>query len=407
MTTRLLLIVVSLAALACDGGSTGNGTDTSTPGPDMRTPGTDGLPGQDNVAPGEDTGEPGADTVAILPDVPPGVDADPGSLDLGEECSADAQCASGLCFRVAGMSGCTVTCLATADCEAFGLLCVALREGVKACIPPPGSADSGCGSHADCEYPLVCREDTSWCALPECTWDGDCDPGNECEPATRRCQPVACVSTYECEHPLEVCSEGECGAPDCTESSQCPAGHFCHPTQLQCQEAEPCNDEGGCDVYNQACVDAICIPDLCLAPCNQAGEQCNPETGECGAPCAGHGDCAAWAGCDPDAGLCYPNDPPLAVVAGLAGTAVDGQAGQPSSLDGTGSTDPEAGGLTWEWVVNAAPSGSARAAGSALACGSGNCQFTPDRVGQYLVGLRVSDPAGAVSGQAQIGVWAK
>jgi len=345
--------------------------------------------------------------VLIPPDVPPGIDADPGSLELGEECSADGQCASGLCFRVAGASGCTVTCEATADCQAFGLLCVALREGVKACIPPPGSADAACADHSACGYPLVCREDTSWCALPECTWHGDCAAGEECEPASRRCQPTACVSTYECEHPLEVCADGACAAPACTETAQCPPGEFCHPTQLQCQEAPPCNEEGGCNIYNQVCVDEMCVPDLCFAPCSQAGEQCDPATGECGRPCSDHGDCPAGGACGQAAGLCYPNDAPLALLDGAAGTAVDGMVEQPLLLDGAGSADPEGEALEWEWVVAAAPPGAAQGAGAAVDCSTTTCQFVPDSAGQYLLGLRVTDPAGAVSTQAQVGVWAQ
>ncbi len=405
MKLRFFLFALAATALACDGGgASGDGPDVWGPGADTVAPGVDTIPGQDTTMPGEDSVEPAEDSVLIPPDVPPGIDAAPGTLDLGEECSDDGQCASGLCFRVAGMSGCTLPCEVTADCQGFGLLCVALREGVRACTPPPESSDASCTSHADCAYPLVCREDTSWCALPECTWDGDCAAGDECEPGTRRCQPVACVSTYECEHPLEVCADGACGAPACTETSECPDGSFCHPTQLQCQEAEACNDEGGCDVYNQACVDGMCIPDLCLAPCTQAGEECDPATGKCGTPCSGQGDCPAGAACGLDAGLCYPNDAPLALLDGVAGSGIDAPVGQPVSLDGGDSVDPEGEALTWAWQVNAAPPGSAQG-GVTLDCSATPCQFIPDLSGQYLLGLRVTDPAGAVSIQAQVGVW--
>jgi hypothetical protein len=412
MRLRIFFLALAAAALACDGGgSSGGGEDTTGPGAETTTPGFDAIPGrdtftprEDTTGPAEDTKWPSEDTLLIPPDVPPGIDAELGSLELGEECSDDGQCVSGLCFRVAGMSGCTLPCEVTADCQVFGLLCVALREGVRACVPPPGSSDASCTSHGDCEYPLICREDTSWCALPECTWDGDCGAGEECEPGTRRCQPIACVSTYECEHPLEVCVDGACGAPACTVQAQCPAGSFCHPTQLECQEAEACNDEGGCDVYNQACVDGMCIPDLCLAPCTQVGEQCDPATGKCGAPCAGHGDCPAGAACGSAAGLCYPNDAPLALMAGVSGHGVDAAMGQPLALDGGGSMDPEGEDLTWAWQVTAAPPGSPQG-GVTLDCPAAPCQFIPDLSGQYLLGLRVTDPAGAVSIQAQIGVW--
>ena len=405
MKLGVLLAMLATFSLACDGAKSGSGEDSLVPGVDTESPGDDTATGQDGVEPPEDSTEPKEDTALIPPDVPPGVDADPGSLELGEECSSDAQCESGLCFRVTGMSGCTLACEVTADCQAFGLLCVALREGLRACVPPPPSANSSCTTHGECEYPLVCREDTSWCALPECTWDGDCGAGEECEPATRSCQPMTCASTYECEHPLQVCTGGDCGAPACTKTDQCPAGQFCHPTQLQCQEAVPCNDEGGCDIYNQACVGGMCIPDLCLAPCTQGGEQCNPATGKCGKPCATHGDCPSGAACGQGSGLCYPNDAPLALLAGAAGLGLDGAVGQSLALAGELSVDPEGEILTWAWMVNAAPPGSQFGAGVGLDCVSDLCQFSPDVAGQYLVGLRVTDPAGALSTQAQVGVW--
>ena len=405
MLSRILLTTI-LALAACGGGGGGSpgGVDTA-PGVDSRSPGLDTIQGVDTVDPPMDTTEPDPDTVLIPPDVPAGIDAEPGSLELGEECNADDQCASGLCFAVAGMSGCTLTCELTADCQAFGLLCVAIREGVRACVPPPPSADASCAGHSDCAYPLVCREDTAWCALPECTWDGDCGPDEECEPGTRRCQPLACVSTHDCEHPLEVCSGGTCGEPECTENSECLAGQFCHPTQLQCQDAPPCNDEGGCNMYNQVCVDGMCVPDLCAAPCSHVGEECDPATGECGKSCGDHGDCPPGRACGSSSGLCYLNDPPLALVSGLAGVAMDVTIGQPATMDGGASADPEGEGLAWEWRVAATPPGSVYAPGAVLDCAGSGCQFFPDRPGQFLLGLRVTDPAGAVSTQAQVGVW--
>ena len=106
MRLRIFLLALAVTALACDGGGSSDGggaADTTAPGADSLLPGGDTVPGQDTPGPGGDATGPAEDTTLIPPDVPPGIDADPGSLELGEECSADGQCASGLCFRVAGL----------------------------------------------------------------------------------------------------------------------------------------------------------------------------------------------------------------------------------------------------------------------------------------------------------------
>ncbi|MBM4373263.1 MAG: hypothetical protein FJ098_16525 [Deltaproteobacteria bacterium] len=403
MRSFFLAALAALAAFGCDSGGSPRGGDGDGSGAETVGPGFDTLPGTDTPGPGEDSSRPPLDSAAPPPDVPPGIDALPGSLGLGQECSEDGQCQSGLCFRVKGASGCTISCASMAECQGYGLLCVALRPELSACVPPP-SASGACASHADCAYPLACRADIQACELPECTWDGDCPAGQECEPASRRCQPSTCVSTVECEHPLEVCDGGACGAPECTTTEQCPAGRFCHPTQLTCQEAPPCNDEGGCNVYNQACVDGMCVPDLCVAACSHAGEQCDPATGECGLPCQGHGDCPAGSACG-SAGLCHVNGAPFALLDGAAGTGSSVPFGEVAALDSSASGDPEGEGLERTWVVNAAPPGSSWDPGDTLDCIGTGCQFLPDMPGQYLLGLRVRDPAGAAGIEAQAGLW--
>ncbi len=333
------------------------------------------------------------------------VDAEPGTLELGATCSDDAQCQSGLCLRLSTMAGCTVPCQSMADCSPYGLLCEPLRPGLSACVPPPPGANETCTSNIDCPYPLYCQPLQGGCTLPECTFDADCSDTEQCQQMARRCQPLTCSSTVQCEHPVETCNDGQCGPPECTETSQCPEGQFCHPTQLICDDALPCNEEGECSYYNQVCVDALCIPNLCAAGCTTPGTQCDPATGECGLPCTHNEDCATAMACSSSSGTCYENTPPLA-WATLNGNVVgEGKAGESVLIDCTASVDPEGEGLSWRWRVTQVPPESNLLAPTLLATADDTLTFVPDVPGQFFIGCSVQDSGGAMSMESQVALW--
>lgn len=402
MRAGLVLIFIMLFSFSCGGGGGGDDQDTASRGSDGAA--------QDTASPGQDTGadtvegadlggEPQPDTL-VLPDVPVGVDAVPGSLALGENCSADLQCESGLCFSSAAAAGCTIPCASQVECQAYGLLCVQARPNQALCVPPFQGSGANCQDNSDCEHPLYCRLDLGWCELPECTFDQDCPVGKECELSTRECQVLTCVSTYECRNPAQVCKDGACTEPDCRTSDQCGEGSYCHPTQKICSEGLPCNEDGTCSYYNQVCVDALCVPNLCVAECPNAGEQCDPASGKCGPLCPA-GTCPEGSACA-DSGICYQNAPPLAVI---TGTSLEVQVGQSVSLSGADSIDPEGGGLEYQWMILAAPPGSGKGAGTSLGT-TVTASFTPDLPGNFLAGLRVRDSGGLWSVQALIGLVA-
>lgn len=97
-----------------------------------------------------------------------------------------------------------------------------------------------------------------------------------------------------------------------------------------------------------------------------------------------------------------------ASAANVAPTAVAGSdraalVGQPVTLNGGGSTDPNADALTFQWTLVSRPSGSAAVlSGSALApvTNSQVVSITPDVVGTYVVNLVVSD--GRLSSAASV-----
>jgi len=102
-----------------------------------------------------------------------------------------------------------------------------------------------------------------------------------------------------------------------------------------------------------------------------------------GDDCADHTECTSGY-CDPATQQCATNVSPAAVISSNA--PVD--AGTAVLLDGSSSSDPESASLTYAWLIESAPAGSA----AALDDDSGvAAQFTADLPGVYTVSLVVND----------------
>jgi len=332
----------------------------------------------------------------------------PGEGELGEPCAQDGDCKSTLCWSSQRGSGCTMKCETNAECQAVGLVCLFIREGVKACAPVNGQIASVCTHSAQCPYPTLCVPEFSWCDLPECTFDAECPQNQRCNPGFRRCEPIQCVSTVQCVNPLEFCHDGQCGPPLCTNRAQCDAGEICHKVQGECQDALACDAEGKCSYYNSVCVDGLCEPNLCTNPCSHAGDQCNPSTGQCGPPCSTPGGCPAGWGCDQETGICFINHAPVAVAMVQKGStllpAANLPLGSKALLDGSLSVDPEQKPLQFVWTLDDAPPGTALQIGGPLG-GEALVEFTPPAKGLYHVSLRVQDETGVPSAQSQVALW--
>jgi hypothetical protein len=362
----------------------------------------DGVAPADTLPAGDgtpSTDSPRQDDVAA-PDLP-GIDVPPGTGELGTECDSDSDCASGLCWASTLASGCTQKCNRHADCQDLGLVCSVMREGLAGCVPPP-QVGAQCSSHQDCVYPTACIDEFGWCDLPECTFAGDCPDGQICEVSVRKCQNIACSSNYECADPADFCIDGTCGPPQCTQSAECGDGNICSKAQGICTDATPCKD-GACSFYNQVCVNGLCEPNLCATPCQNASEQCNPDTGKCGLPCQTDDACPKGQVCETGKGLCYPNQPPLAVARILKDGELLPAANLPAmsviTLDASLSSDPESTPLAYRWMLLSMPPGSAGMLGTVF-CQTVTCQTGPLLPGLHLFGLWVEDAAGAVSIQA-------
>lgn len=408
---RLVMLGVVVGLVGCGGGSDGT-KDASNPGSDQW--GNTDLLGQDQqVAPDGATGNDAAsdalpdggdpdttlqDTHIEYPDLPPG------KGQLGDPCTGDGDCESLLCWSTHRGSGCTEQCESQADCQAYGLACMWIREGVKACAPINGAVASQCTQSAQCPYPTVCLAEFNWCDLPECTFDKECPNQGLCKPGFRQCEPASCQSTYECKNPLEFCFDGACGAPKCLSKTDCGESEICNAAQGQCQVTDPCDAEGKCAWYNQTCVDGMCEPNLCVSPCTHAGDICDPKTGKCGASCSASSPCATGWGCALDSGVCYVNNPPVAVAKVEKGTAlldaITVPAGTTVKLVGHLSVDPEGKPLQYIWTLIDIPEGSTLTAGGPVS-GDADATFKPPMKGLYQFGLRVQDETGIPSAQAQ------
>lgn len=349
---------------------------------------------------GGDEGSGSGDVAIDIPafELPPPL----GNRMLGEECSQDGDCVDNLCWSTQQASGCTFACSTQQECQAFGLSCLPIRAGVNACVPLP-SDQIPCSGHEDCDWPMVCVGEFSWCDLPECTLDADCPSGKQCEPGVRRCQPVTCQSAYECPNPSHFCLEGVCSKALCTRRDQCPSDSICSYAQGFCAVGTPCNQEGACNFYNQICVDGLCEPNLCATPCANEAHVCLPRTGKCGPPCEAPGQCSSGWACDEVAGACYQSVHPVAVAVekgtGLPQANLSGAAS--IVLDGSGSYDRDGpvDAYRWQWV--SASTWSWFQTGVDF-CFEATCTIQNPAPGLYQAGLRVRNRAGLWSIQSVV-----
>ncbi|MCU6500152.1 PKD domain-containing protein [Rugamonas sp. A1-17] len=108
----------------------------------------------------------------------------------------------------------------------------------------------------------------------------------------------------------------------------------------------------------------------------------------------------ALAGCGGGGGSSPAAAPPVnaapKAVLALAADAATPTLGVEVALSALGSSDPEGGALTYTWTLQSKP------VDSALSLQAGNAatvKFVPDRMGTYVVRVRVADPAGLYAEQ--------
>ncbi len=280
-----------------------------------------------------------------------------GGAPFGSGCTANAQCASGVCRSSAGSSDmlCTTTCTTSTSCPT-GFTCQNANTGL-ACLPQVGAPDYGkfCLTGAQCNTNICERLPSgqtfcsSACAgTPDCPANSTCNAAGRCQPnsgtVTGQCTPAGneCGAGY-------TCTGGACifnGNPgnDCTAAGVCTGTAVCAPTgngnQSFCRTCCSGNGNGGqcTNAPNITCpANQMCVAVTGASP---AASVCTPTSpGQCQA-CGAQSACAEGLVCA--GGICRlpcnPQAPGAACQACYTladGTGACACQGELSGVDGT------------------------------------------------------------------------
>lgn len=252
---------------------------------------------------------------------------------IGTPCEADGNlCTNDHCN---GMGMCVF--LSNVTCQAANPPC----EGGQTCNPMTGA----CVNNPDAPQGTACNLDNNLCTIDECDGSGacvfvsnvtcqaanpPCEGGQTCNPMTGACvnNPDAPAGTA-CDNDNSLCTIDQCnGVGLCVLVSTvscpgsmgpCDAGTVCHPMTGACvplpdpPQGSPCEDDKNLCTIEQCDGLGSCIP-FGEVPCEDptgecdAGEGCNPVTGQCeilddppsGTGCEEDGDLCTIEECDGD-----------------------------------------------------------------------------------------------------------
>jgi hypothetical protein len=113
---------------------------------------------------------------------------------LGDACTMNDDCLSGLCATQGGRSFCTARCDAATPCPG-GHACVGAESGASVCVPSAGGLGADCDANEDCASALCVSEASRDYCTRFCTASEPCPRDYQCVVAaddTRSvCQPLA------------------------------------------------------------------------------------------------------------------------------------------------------------------------------------------------------------------------
>jgi len=188
----------------------------------------------------------------------------PGSLQDGNVCGNDAQCANKLCRVAKGSTcgACSSLGAAGAACESDGDCDYGLQCFDKKCLSR-GRAGAACSATAPCIGTLGCVNGV--CATPlaagaACTFkvgENSCDAGKGfyCNPTTSTCTQISTAG------PGGQCEFGLKGITACTSGSECkiPVGQTTGTCAAAAADGATCNDDTGPKCLAPArCAAGIC-----------------------------------------------------------------------------------------------------------------------------------------------------
>lgn len=227
-------------------------------------------------------------------------DSTPATVAVGQACTSDTNCSSGLCIREAqsGTSvswtggSCSQSCGTSTACPE-GAECVTFSDGTSFCL-------TKCAAGGDCRTAYVCSGAVAAC-LPDCRLGFSCGASLTCDQSTGNCVVAAgtravgenCTLNAECQSSL-------CTPEQSTTSGKQWAGGYCTQqcsTTTACPASATCITyadgssycAGSCAVNSDCRTDYVCaaIVRACLPDCRQGWScgtalTCNTSTGTCG-----------------------------------------------------------------------------------------------------------------------------
>jgi len=168
-----------------------------------------------------------------------------GQRGLGELCTNNTECLSGLCMDDVGIRYCSYACTYDPDC-AEGYHC---RSGY--CVRgEPGAEGDPCVNNDDCTVPATCYADGQWtyCAQMGCEAGGICPSNMICTMVgqtgvcTLTSAPVgrACTAGADCLSGTCVQFDGDSFCTTiCDRDVACPSGTFCTVSDTGAQACAP------------------------------------------------------------------------------------------------------------------------------------------------------------------------
>lgn len=240
------------------------------------------------------------------------------SSDLGEACTVDGDCASGICTDGVccdtPCDGTCESCLASEKGSGSDGVCEPLAEGSldASCVD---EGEASCGMTGRCDAAGACAfyPAGTECGVRACS-DGvvtssECSGNGGCVQTTEACAPYACASVDAC-------------ATECSGVEQCAAGTYCSGDGV-CAETEgigaACSEDAQCE--SGACVDGACgEPSSCtnehtLLPAQGEAIDCSPYQcvdGGCLSTCESVLDCRSGHVCNADGVCVLPSQPSAA-----------------------------------------------------------------------------------------------
>ena len=220
------------------------------------------------------------------------------TVALGQPCTSDANCSSGICTPEASTTSgkqwsggyCTQQCSTTTACPSLAT-CITYDDGSSYCA-------ASCSADADCRTGYVCSTSANVC-LPDCRQGWSCGTSLTCDSGTGNCVGKQLAIGAACAQNVD-CSSGICTPEASTTYGKQWSGGYC--TQ-QCSTTTACPSLATCITYDDG-------SSYCAASCSANSDcrtnyVCAISVGACLPDCRQGWSCGTRLTCNTSTGLCH------------------------------------------------------------------------------------------------------